>query len=595
MMTQTLDQLTALPLRRSADPAFRKALASGDAATVQRAIVKASVKTRQKLDKALGGPRLASLWSAHSLAQSAADQQLLQQTHNADPATICRCVAESFASSQPQTVFQTLLAAELVMRAPEAFTAEQFVQIYVQLATCDLSALLSTEDDDCQDFSQTVQSTVAQAELPFVLSLLFAPFQCSKLLNARGIEWLADCVEEATDTDGTLNAEDAENMSQWLAPFIRVQAWSKAHKQPWGRSTTRSRWNQCLTNIAGCTIATGFLPEAETTHQQPIGPQEVFFRAVELAELPDDSPLPAFLKSLARGPAKKSKAPKSDATASNQSDWATAALLRNRFSADADAISVHWKTQTPTLNVATLGSQLLTGEWNTKVTVDGKAIETAGSWVCTCWFQDAEVVFAELEAGSADGVRHVRHVMLSLTDHFAVITNTASAPNADAQVSIHSQLQLASHFSAEANSITRELSLSDGRVGVRAIPCWLADDRIDSCAGDFSAANGQLTLQAEGLGGVAAPMVLDWQPERQYREADWNSLTVTEERRLNSSAEASAFRVRIGMLQLMLYRSLRRGEKLRAVLGYHTDNETVYGHIRNSGKIDPLVLVESEA
>ncbi len=598
MTTSTLKQLHKLPLRKSADPAFRKAIVADDATGFQRAIVKGSVKIRHRLKKALGGSRLASLWSEYALAKTIADQKLLEQIQNTDPAAACCVIAESIASVQSPSVWQALLAAELLVRTPEEFSTEQFAQVYVTLATCDHAELRAAGGHA----GQQVPQFEAQAELPFVMSLLLAPFQFSKLLNAKGVEYLADHVEAASDTDGTLDAEIAANLSQWLAPFVRVHAWAKAFKQPWARSTTQKRWGQCLTHMAACTVCSGFLPERNTDQQRlRIGAQELFYRAVELAELPAHSPLPAMLKSLAHGPAKKtkseksSKSPKSDSAASHQSDWAAAAVLRNRFSANADAMCLHWKGDTPTLNIAVLGSQLVTGDWQTQITLDGQAVTTVGTWVCTCWFQDDEVVFAELEAGSADGVRHVRHVMLSLTDHFAVITNTVSAPTAEAQVHLKSRLQLFDHFAEEAHPITRELNLSDGRVTVRAVPCWLADDRVHSAAGDLCVANGELQMQAEGRGGIAAPLVLDWHPERAFRDADWNSLTVTEDSRVNSTFEACAFRVRIGRLQLLLYRSLRRGELLRSVLGYHTGNETVYGHIRNSGKIDPLVLVEADA
>ena len=91
------------------------------------------------------------------------------------------------------------------------------------------------------------------------------------------------------------------------------------------------------------------------------------------------------------------------------------------------------------------------------------------------------------------------------------------------------------------------------------------------------------------------PLVFDWHPDRAIYDADWSQLTVTEDRRVATSQEASGFRVRVGKLQLLLYRSLREGDDMRAVLGLHTSNETVYGRVRRNGDIAPLVLVESEA
>ena len=52
--------------------------------------------------------------------------------------------------------------------------------------------------------------------------------------------------------------------------------------------------------------------------------------------------------------------------------------------------------------------------------------------------------------------------------------------------------------------------------------------------------------------------------------------------------------MRIGKRQLFIYRSLVTADAPRAVMGQHTINETVYGRVRKSGDIAPLVLVEGE-
>jgi len=185
-------------------------------------------------------------------------------------------------------------------------------------------------------------------------------------------------------------------------------------------------------------------------------------------------------------------------------------------------------------------------------------------------------------------------VMLSLTQRLAVVTDTVTCDDPDAEIEFESRLSLAAQATVTCDTVTRELLLGCEDQVVRAIPAWLDDDRVQHALGDCRAVQNELVLQSQGRGGVCAPLVLDWHPERHRYDADWNRVTVTEERQVQSSDQAAGFRVRIGPLQLLLYRSLRAGETLRAVLGYHTASETMYGRVNNKGRIDPLVIVESD-
>jgi hypothetical protein len=72
---------------------------------------------------------------------------------------------------------------------------------------------------------------------------------------------------------------------------------------------------------------------------------------------------------------------------------------------------------------------------------------------------------------------------------------------------------------------------------------------------------------------------------------EWQSLTVTESRRIIRPDTAVAYRVRFDRKrQLLLYRSLGpRGT--RAVLGYQTNCEFVLGWFDGDGDVAPLLLV----
>lgn len=607
MTTDLSSRLRSLSTRKSADDRIRKALSNGDPAALQRVVVKSQVKLRRKLNKLLSENRLASIWSADSTVSAESDARFLglldgssRAAASDDMRSACEFVAERAAQDVlSESLFQSLVAAELLVRFSDEFTAEQFGITFAALALMDPSAFLDsptlTANDDCP----TVRRLIAGGELPFLLSLCFDSLQSSKLQQARSIEHIGDCIELSSDTDGTFHATVARGVSNWLFPFARIASWSKVFDVSWARPVMLKRWSKCVSKAAALSLPWGFVTEAASkdTCLDFESPFDLLSRVFDAAAIPEESELPPELSALLleRAKQKKSLRKALQTEPSSQSDWAASALLRNSFAADSDIISLDWDTSGQRLNFAADGTQLLHGTWMSRIVVAGKTLESAGEWVCTCWFQDDEVAFAELEAGSADGVRHVRHVMLALKNHFALITETVTGGDESAEIEFESRLNLSKDFSVEANSITRELLLSDGNRVIRAVPVWLADDRVHNTSGDFRVDDGELILQSNQRGGMAVPLLLDWNAERTHRDADWNSLTVTEDRRVNAANEARAFRVRVGTMQLLLFRSLRRGETLRAVLGYNTDNETVYGHVGNSGKIDPLVMVESDA
>ena len=450
--------------------------------------------------------------------------------------------------------------------------------------------------------------SVAQGEVPFLLSLLLDDVQTSKARRGNAIRKIASAIEDVTDTDGSLQAVVGRHAIDWLAPIVRITSWSRVFKTDWAVQKTVRRWERTLHFVAALMTPDGLLTTADAPQQEfsfdTQQPATILQHGLRLAGVSASSKVRSLAIQLTekRGGSRskkfaKSKLKKASVKAdrcNEQSDWAEFALLRNGLRVDADVMAMDWDEAVPNVRLAALGTKLLNGEWTSRIRVNGVPHETAGSWVCTCWFEDKEVAFAELESGSADGVCHVRHIMLSLDQHVAVITDFVTGPDDEADIEFTSTLPLSPGTTAETDSITREVKLNRHDVGVRAIPAWLEDDRIIQALGTCDVQDGKLVMTARNKGGVTLPLVLDWHPERAHRDPDWSRLTVTEEQQVLKPRDAAAYRVRVGNYQLLLYRSLRCGETLRAVLGYHTAHETVYGRVKKNGDIAPLVLVESE-
>ncbi|HIE98442.1 MAG TPA: hypothetical protein EYG03_08710 [Planctomycetes bacterium] len=597
--------LTKLRFRRNSDAALKKAASAGDVNAFHSAFLKGHAKIRKRFEKVFGNAPFVAVWSAGTFSADV-DRELCHgmRTFGQSTELIDQLVTIA-AEPSPLSASFVLVAGETLLRCPDGFSSEQLATVFVRLAQISTTEFYPSSETDAADGTEvvpTVANIVTQAEVPFLLSLVLASQQSARQWQIVSTKAVADCLGASTDTDGTLDAALAREAGQWLAPFVRILGWAKSFKQSWANEKTTARWLKTLDRLAVLATPDGIF-RSDAANGRPDRtdvPSDLTLlaTAVKLTKTAADTGLGSFVAALAKGAKRKPK--KADkkqwhANLSGQSDWATTAVLRNTMQIDADVMAIDWDQSIPGMQLSALGSQVIGGGWKHRITADGKVCESAGDWVCTCWFSDKEVAFAELEAGSADGVRHVRHVMLALKEHFAVLTDTVTTPHADAQIELETRLSLADGIDVETNSITRELILQGECVSLRAVPTWLDDDRIQNAAGSFEQDGSELVLKAHSTGGVAMPLVIDWHPDRRAADADWNRLTVTEDRHVATSQQAAGYRVRIGLLQLLLYRSLRRGEMLRAVLGYHTDNETVYSRIKNTGEILPLVLVESDA
>ena len=190
-------------------------------------------------------------------------------------------------------------------------------------------------------------------------------------------------------------------------------------------------------------------------------------------------------------------------------------------------------------------------------------------------------------------MKQVRQLLLAPYDRFAVMTDSVTCKDPARKVQLVTSVPLAEGATCVPCDVTRELELSVGPRTVRTFPLWLEDDRIHHALGSYKEHDGQLEMAGAGKGGVTLPLALDWHPKRADLPADWNRLTVTENRRTVGGDEASGFRIRVGNHQVQVYRSLATPTISRAVLGLHTWDESVYGRVpAKGGFLQPLVEVE---
>lgn len=656
--SMSLVSLPDLKFRKSAAADLKKAAAADNASAFQKKLLKQWGKSKLSQFGYLPDHRLSStvgaviflanadadLYDCAAEATAAPNEGALEKAVD----SAIHAVSADAAKGRLATEFSILLAIELLSKYGALFSVEQFRDTVLAIASfdldqqgpqpsnCHISDILSqdgaTESEieaHNESEAQMVRAIVRFAEIPYRRSVLLDSLEGSPVERKVAMETVAQAIEASTDSDGTVHRRLAKYPVSWMAPFIRISSVAAGTGNEWAKAKTIKRWIAALEFFAALSIHGGWLnhisrdevADDDCSFVDPhiacdaaIQPVHLFRSALAPLQIKDkasgkkgkkaksdllkESSIPDVVAAMLKTKGRAKKKPGAELdwySPSTQSDWAAMALLRTGYEVDANSIWIDWDSSEIRLALSAFGCAVVGGDWQVDIQVNGQEVNPVGDWTCTCWFQDDEVAFAELERGSTDETRHVRHVMLHLKDHFAVLAESVLTKNQDDQIVLQTSLPVASNVQPTVGKVTREIFLATKGPACRFIPAWLPDDRIDSTDGDCRTENGMLKCAAVGQGGVFMPLLIDWAPKNSKREADWTKLTITEDSQILTGHKAEAVRTRIGRQQLLMYRSLSPGDTLRAVLGHHTANETVYGKFTNEGEVEPLVMVEPTA
>ncbi|MDA1229275.1 MAG: hypothetical protein O2856_00745 [Planctomycetota bacterium] len=535
--------------------------------------------------------------------------------------------------------WETIAVAEILLREGHALSPENFTQALSVIADAALressgglfDSPTATEEDNA------IRQLIRQGESPWICSLLLSPLGGVQTLTRSATESLRKILLECVDADGLVHGSLLNRLPEWLAPFTRCSIWANVFQEPLWRGESAERLTLVTERSSLLTfpilhhttddspsgispsltdILEHLIPLSGSTHEKRLS------RLVKQCRLPvgavsrppkkkkpktSDDPEtvePATANSTTSKSSRKTKPPKKDANlktidkkpkqeVSWQSDASCMAILRSSADADADTLTLEWHSSNVQIMVAAAGVPIFAGNWSWSVQLDDEVLPSPTAWKCSCWVLEPETGFVELEAEGGSDVKQVRQLLLAPYDRFAMMTNSVTSSDPKRKVQLVTSVPLVNDVACSTCDVTRELELSIGPRTVRSFPLWLEDDRIQHTLGSFRQQDGQLELAGVGKGGVTLPVALDWHPKRTYLPADWNRLTVTENRRTVGGHEASGFRIRIGDHQVQLYRSLMKPTISRAVLGLHTWDESVYGRVpAKGGLLQPLVEVE---
>ncbi len=498
-------------------------------------------------------------------------------------------------ASEPLSPFELLVLLEMLLRYGRDLASDDVVRVWRAALTASI-AISGNSTTKATSGTAADRELLVCGELPWQASLLFAPVKGSAKLGRAGRDFLSKQLRDKTDTDGTPNAELADILSVWLAPFVRAAQWAKEYRAELWDKESSERFRSLVTTIAPFCRTDGHFGLGNGHSRDVVS---LLTTASILAGYREKSPPLQFLKAVSSGAAKRGRRARGDAADSvdsddwpvTQSDWARLACLRNNWAVDADTLLVAHHREKPTLDLTALGRPLISGPWDIEVAIDGNPMKFGDDWTCSCWCSDEDADFLELHMEIGQGVGIDRQLLLSRTDHFVLLADVVTAPQG-ARIDYVSRLPLADNVSHVAATETRDYTLKSQGCAARAIPVALPVDRVSSTAGHFGADANGLQLKQVAMGGLYAPLVIDWAPEHRRCRANWRTLTITEQSQVLKSEAACGHRLQIGDLHLLIYRSITQPTVPRAVLGHHTSNETVVGRVASNGEVEAIVLVE---
>lgn len=449
-------------------------------------------------------------------------------------------------------------------------------------------------------------------ELPWLLGQMFGDIEGVTEFKQLGQQSLRNELIEQTDGDGTPAASLLPILPRWLASLTRSVEVGAIVSEPVLEGEACFRFEDVVTKSVTLLDRDGNMLGVAThpTQVTETGPLvSMLLRGAELAGLDELSLVAESLRfrlhvasdgskdkfrseTFSESPDERLIVTDTDLPAT-QSDWASWACLRNWWHPTANTALVRHDGPSVNLQLSLLGVPIIDGEWGLSVRLDGQRLTWTDGWTCSCWSSDTDMDYLELQLDVPDGPMLCRQVLLSRKDHFLVLADSV-AKAGRRRIDLEWTLPLRRGARAKCDNATREIRLAASDVKVRCYPLALPDDRLHSTVGEFDSTLGELRLsQASSSESLYAPIVLDWSPERASLDAEWRTLTVTEEGRKLAPWEAAGHRLRVGKLHLVLYRSLHTSEDFRAVLGLYTDKESVIAQFNDQGYVLPIVSVDA--
>jgi len=465
-----------------------------------------------------------------------------------------------------------------------------------------LDQLISIAEDATaiDRFAEPLAHVLLACELPLVLGTTFTELSpCHKLVKSA-CKTLSASVIDLLDGEGMLATENFDLCRAIFASLTRVQLLTDDQSYRPLSKDAKIQYDWMVRQAIRLTRADGrtvFSPAADKSKERTdfVSVDAALFRtALKLGGDDDDKQIARLaIPTLVEPKPVKKKVERGLPDPSYESEWASAAVLRDSWRADASMIAFGAPGSETKIELQAEGRSLLRGEWDYDIRVDGRQVTAVDEWEQCCWSSDEEVDFLELEIELDRGVCLQRHVALAKEDSLALIADVVMCSEPTETIEYRASLPLARGVKFTQANESNEGHLIAGRRRATAIPLPLAEWQADRRAGHLDVtADGGVAMHLTGAGqNLYAAWLIDFSAGRLSRRLTWRHLTVAEYLVPQPTSVAAGYRIAIGDEQWLLYRSLAKSSN-RTLLGHNLSTHMLLARFHETGEVEPLLEVE---
>lgn len=528
---------------------------------------------RESLDKLLGK-------AGGNKAATKVQSQLAEMLHKLDEGPLTAALAlQAVATAYRLPQLAGCVDSTLWWRI-----ADSLVQLSEQ------TSVTSSRDLEAQSM---LIATLLSGELPTVLSAALPELKPTRSLRPLARKTLGEGLLAATDGEGLLDAVLLPAATVLFASWTRTRAIGETLKKNcWNdKAETQFEW------LVRQTLAMQRVDGSPMLSTDPLiaWPAGVLDTALDLAgDSQDDAAAAARLgKMLTSIDSDFDQRDLPDASV--ESEWSSLAMLATGWDKTSARLLVDYSSPEMRIELESAGRTLISGQWTSETSLDGKILDPVDEWEQQCWNSDDECDFLDLTLELASGVRLERQFFLGKEDGFLIVHDVLHGIEGAEGVWRHtSALPLAAGYSFKGEDETRDGQLCDAKGTPRSVvmPLSLAEWRTERRFGELAMAGDQLQLTQSAHGArLSCPLWFDLRSRRANKPRTWRQLTVAASLEVAPSDVAVGYRVQVGDAQWLLYRSLANPAN-RTFMGQNTAAELVIGRFYRTGEFDELLAVD---
>ena len=244
-------------------------------------------------------------------------------------------------------------------------------------------------------------------------------------------------------------------------------------------------------------------------------------------------------------------------------------------------------------------STIQAGGWETVITLNGNMLIPRGKWSLLCEDYEPARGYSEWSLPLTRHYRLERQILLAFCEKVFWVADTLipEKPVRPGYLCYESRFPWGGTVVKPEDPDANELVFMSGDSAeksrkVRVLPIGLPEWKTES-EGGLLQDSGSLVLRQDKTGtALFAPLFFDFDSARANRACTWRHLTVGERLAPVSSDIAVGYRVQLGAIHYLIYRSLAPSAN-RTVLGHNLLSEFLFARFSHAENVTPIVEIEN--